>query len=521
MGAMRRWAWAVVVAAAACGGGEGGGEAAIRQDPEGRVDTLVLHDAGGPWAFLGELYAVSAGHLASHFGTWRAKPVTAYRAGEMARARAVVYVGSTYDEPLPEAFLDDVLAGTTPVVWLGLNVWQLARRDAAFADRYGFTPGVLDTSAIPEVRYKGQALTRYAPNAAGILALALDPAKAAVLATAARRDGTTLPWAVRSRNLTYLTENPFTYTGESDRYLVFADLLFDVLAPATPERHRALVRIEDVTPKEDPAKLRAIADALEAEGVPFSVALVPVYVDARGAYSSDGRPERLRLRDAPEVVSALEYMISRGGELVLHGYTHQHEELVNPYNGVSADDFEFWTAHVDAENRVVYDGPVPGDSAELAAGRVRAGLEEIAAAGLPAPDIFEYPHYAGSAVDSRAIAAIIPTAYHRGLYFSGALSGGPDDPSRFIGQLFPYVVTDVYGFRVIPENIGNYQPLAYNAGVETRFPEDLVRNARANRVVRDGFASFFFHPFFEVDVLVEIVRGVKREGYTFVSASSL
>ena len=56
--------------------------------------------------------------------------------------------------------------------------------------------------------------------------------------------------AVRARNLTWLADNPFTFVNEEDRYLAFADLLFDVLAPRTPERHRALVRIEDVdTPR--------------------------------------------------------------------------------------------------------------------------------------------------------------------------------------------------------------------------------------------------------------------------------
>jgi uncharacterized protein YdaL len=83
------------------------------------------------------------------------------------------------------------------------------------------------------------------------------------------------------------------------------------------------------------------------------------------------------------------------------------------------------------------------------------------------------------------------------------------------------VVTDVYGFRVLPENIGNYQPWAENTGVPIRLVEDLVANARANLVVRDGFASFFFHPFFPTSVLREIVRGVQGEGYTFVSPASL
>src|SRR5512134_2898394 len=114
----------------ACGPG-GGGDT----DPGSvtRADTLVLHDTTGQWGWLGEMYAVAAGHLASRFGTWEAKAVGAYRAGDMEGRRAVVYVGSTYDEPLPAAFLDDVLSRDTPVLWLGSNVWQLARRDGDFS----------------------------------------------------------------------------------------------------------------------------------------------------------------------------------------------------------------------------------------------------------------------------------------------------------------------------------------------------------------------------------------------------
>jgi uncharacterized protein YdaL len=340
-----------------------------------------------------------------------------------------------------------------------------------------------------------------------------------VLATAVREDGSELPWALRSGALTYVAELPFAYVTESDRYLAFADLLFDALAPETPERHRALVRLEDVTPTADPAQLRALADVLAEEGAPFGIAVVPVYADPLGAYSADGLPETVRMRDAPEVVAALAYMLERGGELVLHGYTHQLGAEQNPYSGVSADDFEFWMAHVDEEDRVIYDGPVPGDSAEFAEARVLAGLEELEAAGLPAPAIFEYPHYAGSPLDSRTIAQIIPTAWHRGLYADGAL-GGPGEGTRYFQQLFPYVVHDVHGFRVLPENLGNYQPEAYNAGVPVRLVADLVANARANLAVRDGSAALFFHPFFAPSVLRRIVRGVQAEGYTFVSPSA-
>lgn len=482
--------------------------------------TLVLYDDAGPWGYLGELYAIAAGNLASRFGTWSAKPVGQYQAGDMAGFRAVIYVGSTYDQPLPVAFLDDVLGGTRPVIWIFDNIWQLANRAPAFAATYGFDPWYFDTSTVAEVRYKNVALTRYAPNAAGImLHSALDPAKATVLATAVRADGTSFPWAVRSGNLTYIGENPFAYISERDRYLVFCDLVFDALAPATPERHRALVRIEDVSPADDPAQLRKIADLLHKMRVPFSVAVIPVYTDPLGYYSG-GVPETRRLSQEPALVSALQYMVSRGGTLVLHGYTHQFEDRINPYDGVSADDFEFWLAHIDALDYVVWDGPVPGDSAAYASGRLASALAELGAAGITAPTIWEFPHYAASAVDARTISATIGTAYHRGVYFAGALTGAGDDPTRYIGQFFPYAVSDVYGFRLLPENLGSYEPIPYNNN-PVRLPADIIAAARAARVVRDGVASFYFHPYHPTSVLKQIVDGVKRQGYTFVRPSDL
>src|SRR5690606_24686051 len=104
-------------------------------------------------------------------------------------------------------------------------------------------------------------------------------------------DGQRVPWAVRHENLTYIGENPMAYVTSNDRYLAFCDLLFDALAPATPERHRALVRIEDVSPASEPAALRAIADYLHSEGVPFGIATIPSYEDPNGVYNG-GVPER-------------------------------------------------------------------------------------------------------------------------------------------------------------------------------------------------------------------------------------
>jgi uncharacterized protein YdaL len=478
--------------------------------------TLVLYDETGPHGWLGELYAVAAGHLASRFGGWQAAPARGYRAGDLARFDAAIYVGSTHDEPLPDAFLDDVLAGATPVLWVHANVWQLQRRSPAFAVSYGFKPWKYDASPITEVRYRGVALTRARENAGGVMTYAaVDRARAEVLAEAVREDGTTVPWALRSRNLLYVGDNPFAYATETDRYLAFADLLFDLLAPAAPERHRALARIEDISPTSDPARLRALVDALAGAGVPFALAVIPVWVQPGGT----GRPTAtVTLSEAPALVAALRDATARGGTLVLHGYTHQWRTDPNPYSGVTADDFEFWSARLGPGEKVVLGGPVPEDSEAWAADRIQRALREFDRAGLPRPRVFEFPHYVGSAAASRAIARLVPAAYHRGLYFSGALEGKAD-PARQIGQIFPYPGHDVYGFDVVPENCGPYRPEPF--GPEPRrVVEDFVRCAKANRAVRDGFASFFYHPQFGPEPLLRIVRAIQDEGYTFVSAEA-
>ena len=63
--------------------------------------TLVVYDSTGPYGWLGELYAIAALNVASHFGAVTSKPVAQYVAGDMAPYKAVIYVGSTYNETLP------------------------------------------------------------------------------------------------------------------------------------------------------------------------------------------------------------------------------------------------------------------------------------------------------------------------------------------------------------------------------------------------------------------------------------
>jgi uncharacterized protein YdaL len=493
--------------------------AAIPAEASPDTHALILYDVSGKWGWLGSLHATLTANLAGHFGRWTAKPAAEYEDGEVERYTALIYIGSTYGEHLPVGLLDDVGRTSRPVLWVNDNILQLERRTGDFAARYGWRPLRLDTSPVAEVRYKGTSLTRWSRQTGGIMrSVVSDRSRARVLAEAVRADGSIFPWAIRSGNLTYVGEVPFVYTSETDRYLAFADILFDALAPRTPERHRALLRLEDINPRTDPDELRAAADYLHSQGVPFGLGVSPYYRDPQGR---DTEPRELLLRDAPELVEALKYLQRKGGVLVGHGYTHQWDGASNPYNGISGDDVEFYRVTETQDGDVHQLGPLPGDdSIAWAEHRIVAANREFAAAGLSPPKIFEFPHYAASDRGYRAAARRFSTRWERSLYFPGLLVDGPIRYRRLEGQFFPYVVQDVYGSKVLPENLGSVAPSQWHS-YKSRLPEDLVRAARANLVVRDGFAAFYFHPFLDLDYLKRTVAGIKAAGYTFVDPASL
>src|SRR5205807_2973573 len=155
--------------------------------PAAPTGPLVLYDTTGPYGWLGELYATEIANLAGHFGSPVAHAMSSYTSGELNQYPAVIYVGSTYDEPLPSAFLDDALASSKPVIWMYDNIWQLTSRDGTFASDYGWMWSGFDTSSVTSVTYKGTALTRSPDNQAGIMNYgSLDQTKASVLASAVR-----------------------------------------------------------------------------------------------------------------------------------------------------------------------------------------------------------------------------------------------------------------------------------------------------------------------------------------------
>ncbi|KIM02644.1 MAG: hypothetical protein KU29_14065 [Sulfurovum sp. FS06-10] len=78
----------------------------------------------------------------------------------------------------------------------------------------------------------------------------------------------------------------------------------------------------------------------------------------------------------------------------------------------------------------------------------------------------------------------------------------------------------MYGQTIIPEDIHNVVDVP-NEGYRALMPSDTIHFAEKLKVVRDGVASFYYHPYLRDTHLSEIVDGLQSAGYTFVAAPTL
>lgn len=512
--------------------------------------TLVLYDAppGQTFTKLGMAYAIMLRNLLGHFdSTVDLVPVQNYAAGQVNNYDATFYLGAYYDNSVPPSFMADVTTTAKTVVWFKYNLWQMAWDPAYnFQGRFGFgfnglrglnalpsaanpNPGFFDTityKSLPFVKYytyDGSAVA--ADPDVGIVGIT-DAAKATTLVPMSNpQTGESAPYVVRSGNFWYVADLPFSYIGPRDRYLVLTDLLHDMLGVNHAESHQAMVRLEDVGALVSVSAMQTLTNYLYQRQIPFSIATIPYYADPLGVYNGNVA-QFIPMSQATNLKTSLNYALARGGEVVMHGYTHQYSNMRNKYTGVSGDDYEFWN--------IVANTPVAEDSMAWAQGRYNAGLLELSSNGYT-PTAWETPHYQGSALASKAAAQTFAKTYQRVVYYTA------DNPNFnaavgkdfAVGQIFPYPIKkDYYGQRVLPESLGNieYDISAIDPTSNYNYTwQDIVTNARYVKTVRDGFASFFFHPFWLEPQLgvpgyadfQSTIQGITNLGFTWTVPSKL
>ena len=124
------------------------------------------------------------------------------------------------------------------------------------------------------------------------------------------------------------------------------------------------------------------------------------------------------------------------------------------------------------------------------------------------------PHYVASKIDYQQFARIFKLAFCRGFYYATARKG---QDALYLQQMAPYVITDdQYHFTRIPETLGYLEPRG-SASSPAIMPTEIARRAAANLVVRDGWASLYYHPMLGVEYLRETVDLLSAQGYYFTS----
>jgi uncharacterized protein YdaL len=510
----------------------GGGRAAAAVAAANSMRVCVYYDVGnGATAQNGRLYAIMLDNLLGHFqeATVELTAARAYADGGLTHCDRAAYIGSEFNAPPPPNFLRDVARATAPFLWINANIRALenAMGPDAFARKSGFhylrTDGfdrTRPTEGVPDfyrfVDYKGErfvktAILRVADH--GVVATPeiaiLSLVDAQVLATAVHSGtGATTPYATVLREFYFIADNPFVYIAENDRYLVAADLLFDFLRlPPRSLKRRAVVRLEDVHPAYNLRLLDAAVDLLQSKKTPFALSLIPKYVPA-------GEPETkgAELERRPDFLRTLVRAQAAGATLLLHGYTHSVPDSPACPSLASGYDVEFWDRCAQA--------PLSSDSDDYVRGRIGRARGLLQAAGIVV-DGWVTPHYMASPVDFMAFGKLFDRTMGRVRYEPERDASKSTPPS--VSQFFPYTIyRDHYGQFVWPENLG-FVPLPSDDGPGR---ESIVADARRARVLRDGWASFFWHPQLmavpgEPARLASVIDGIRAAGYEFVSLHEL
>jgi len=306
-----------------------------------------------------------------------------------------------------------------------------------------------------------------------------DEARIDVLASYTDERGATRPLIVdvNERFLIMPFEVPYYYSTD-DWTLVFLDTLHYAFGHHEPT-YTALVRLEDVNPYtyRSTARLRDAYEYLQQEQIPFHIAVIARYINPQTGLD-------LYTHEAPRYMRYLQRMVGEGlGVIVQHGYTHQSD-------GISSIDYEYW----DEANY----SPLENDTEEFVIGTIKGAQEEMRYIRLPVPDVFETPHYALSDLDHEVISRYYPLRYEH----------IPD-----VGSL-PFVA-EIDDRIYFPTNLG------YVATWNDIEPQEKAALLTQVSVFEDPVASFFWHPWRDVNELKYMVNLLEGKGYQFASIYDL
>ena len=487
----------------------------------------------------GRTYALMLLNLLGHFPEYQQVigPIELYKKGDLERCHASFYVGSYYNNVLPTAFIGDYLTTTKRVVWLGYSIWQLGLE---FENIFGYSSTVSFTgldavNKTPDgkpgyfkyIIYKGESFAKYgkytdstnttfvaAPELVKFKSKLAD--KATVMAEAKHSfSNEVIPWAISAGNKYYVTEVPFSYIYESDRYLVFADLLFDFL-DVKPKNNKkyAMLRLEDVNPMSDQMLLdRAVSIVKKYAAVPH-ISITPIFEDSA---------QVVRMEKSPLFLNQVKKYQQDGVVFMWHGVKYPYATAatnisVTDLLAILEDGFNSLKEALIAPKIWV-----TSNHSESAADNIVYGKSFSWNVGRGIYSDFKMKNLKTPALDLTFDLNDTTRTKNRAEYFADISVAEVPNATSF-GQFFPYeIYGNQYGQKVIPENLGNVLP-----GV--RAVADILADAKRNLVLRDVWASAYYHPYLlsgtlnpaNANPLVpsdleNMITGLQSMGYEFVN----
>jgi len=217
--------------------------------------------------------------LLGHFNTFTdIKGVDDYVTNEINNYDFTFYIGFHHTNNVPNKFLNDVIHSEKTLIWMNTGFMEFSKSHN-LAKIFGFIVSEFDTSTYFDyVRSSGKTFTKGELNL-NIVKI-FDVERVSVLADAySSKKKIKSPHIIKLNNFYYIADSPFASATESDRYLLFADMLHDIIGEQHEESHSAILRIEDIGPLDNPSALRDIADILAKREIPFLFSVYPFYVD--------------------------------------------------------------------------------------------------------------------------------------------------------------------------------------------------------------------------------------------------
>ncbi|PBF31343.1 cell wall anchor protein [Clostridioides difficile] len=285
------------------------------------------------------------------------------------------------------------------------------------------------------------------------------------------------PYIINDKNLFYVSKLDL----DGVLFYIFCDSLNDIFNIKTFDKGRIFVRIEDVHAFREPKNLVEIADYLSSKNIPFTIALIPAYVNPKNH-------KVITLSESPEIVKAIKYMQDKGGTVILHGYTHQYKK-----EEVSGEGYEFWDGKKDE--------PLKENMKIFVKDRVLNGLRVCIENGIY-PLAFEAPHYAMESEGYKEL----------NKYFSTYIGQHQNNDKKFSTNTYPYIIRDTEEFNIfIPENLGYIDP-------EDKFTfQNIKENLDKLSIVRGFSGGFFFHSYLNIEYLKNTIEYLEKQNIEFMN----